>query len=576
MADAVSSARSILGAPERARVLTGLVTPASDVTDQDISQQLMSEIESTVGRLADRQQAARLLATVALAAAEARNIDQATRLLDLISSTNAASAPTLVSVAGVAALTGDFDRAERVVRTISEPELRATALGQLAALAAQAGDLSRARELAAKAEDLAHNIPDQVQHARVLSRLVTEFAQAGELGRARRLLGDAEEMAHTIANPTDQAQILTGLVTASANARDFGRARRLAGDAEEMAHTIANPTDQAQILTGLVTASADARDFGRARRLAGDAEEMAHTIANPTDQAQILTGLVTAALGAGELDEAEQAARAITTPYAQVQALSALAAATAQAGHLDHAYRLADDAEAELRKLVSEIRPPTRPTLGVLRVEIHGSWSVADLMDLLRRLEEGYRAAAAIEYLIEQSSPASQLASPSAGLHTTAQLSADELLQSVGIFLGGGLRLGSISYGSPGFLEVIGALNPLKIVKDGITENREINRKRDQTRRLDEREREKQAIQYQKDMAREGRKRDQQQQSYALEAARLQLEAETSRFEAMRSLIDRLPQAQRSVAAAQILELLMQNTEAIANDGRCDDVHMLE
>jgi hypothetical protein len=46
-----------------------------------------------------------------------------------------------------------------------------------------------------------------------------------------------------------------------------------------------------------------------------------------------------------------------------------------------------------------------------------------------------------------------------------------DLLQTVTAFrLVGGLRFGSLSYESPGFVEVIGALNPLKTVKDGITQ----------------------------------------------------------------------------------------------------------
>ena len=223
--------------------------------------------------------------------------------------------------------------------------------------------------------------------------------------------------------------------------------------------------------------------------------------------------------------------------------------------------------------------PSSSPTLGILRIEIHGSWSVADLTQLLGRLEDSYKAAAALESLIDQRSTttpstvsqSSQLEPASAGLST------DDLLETVTVFqLAGGLRLGSLHYGSPGFLEVIGALNPLKTVKDGITENREINRKRDKTRRLDEREREQQVMQHQEVMARESREREQQQHTHALEVARLQMEAEAARFKATSDLIDRLPRAQQSVTAAQLIQRLMGNTEAIANDARIDEARMLE
>jgi hypothetical protein len=211
-------------------------------------------------------------------------------------------------------------------------------------------------------------------------------------------------------------------------------------------------------------------------------------------------------------------------------------------------------------------QPSARQTLGVLRIEIHGSWSVADLMKLLGRLEDGYKAAGALQSLIDR-------------VHLRPQstgLSEHDLLQTVTAFdLGGGLRLGSIRYGSPGFLEVIGALNPLNTVKDGITENREINRKRDETRRLDEREREQQAMQHQEAAARESRKSEQQQQTNALEVARLQMDAEAARFSMIRDLMGRLPADQQSVVAAELLQRLMGATEAIANDARIDGARML-
>jgi hypothetical protein len=216
-----------------------------------------------------------------------------------------------------------------------------------------------------------------------------------------------------------------------------------------------------------------------------------------------------------------------------------------------------------------------RQALGVLRIEIHGSWSVADLIRLLGRLEDGYKAAAALESLGGRPSGLSALNVPRGP--QSASSSADDLLQAVTAFqLAGGLRLGSLQYGSPGFVEVIGALNPLKTVKDGITENREINRKRDETRRLDEREREQQAMQHKEAMTREGRLSEQQQQSHRVEVARLQLEAEALRFNAMTVLIDRLPVDQQSVAAAELLQRLMGATEAIGNDARVDEARMLE
>lgn len=222
--------------------------------------------------------------------------------------------------------------------------------------------------------------------------------------------------------------------------------------------------------------------------------------------------------------------------------------------------------KSRILRRIGIVPPSASRALGILRIEIHGGWSVADLIKLLGRLEDGYKAAAALESLTERPSGSA-----------LSRLSADDLLQTVTAFrLAGGLRLGSLHYGSPGYLEVIGEFNPLKNFKDVITENRTINLKRDEARRLDERERERQATEHEEAMARERRMSEQQQQSYALEAARIRIAAEAGRFNMMKDLIDRLPADQGSVAAAQLLQLLMGATEAIAVDARIDGARMLE
>jgi hypothetical protein len=191
---------------------------------------------------------------------------------------------------------------------------------------------------------------------------------------------------------------------------------------------------------------------------------------------------------------------------------------------------------------------------------------------LLGHVEDGYKAAAALEALAGWPSTASV-----GTAEFTEKLSADEALQAVTAFqLGGGLRLGSVHYASPGFLTFIGALNPLKTLTDGITANREINTKRDETRGLDEREREQYAMRHEEAMAQESRWSEQQRQDHDIQVARLQMEAERARFEAMNALLDRLPRAQQSTMAADLLQRLVGSAEAIANDARVDGARMLE
>jgi hypothetical protein len=135
---------------------------------------------------------------------------------------------------------------------------------------------------------------------------------------------------------------------------------------------------------------------------------------------------------------------------------------------------------------------PVAEISAFLRVDIEGSWSVGDIIKLLTQLEQAYLAAAALESLAEPSRMGI-----SASAKAPHEYTADELLRAVVAFrLGEGLRVRSIQYSSPGFVEVIGVLNPLKTVKDGITENRDINLKREEARLSDERERQRLSMEH--------------------------------------------------------------------------------
>jgi hypothetical protein len=219
--------------------------------------------------------------------------------------------------------------------------------------------------------------------------------------------------------------------------------------------------------------------------------------------------------------------------------------------------------------------PPTythaRDQLAIMRIEIDGSWSVDDLIHLLTQLEQVYLAAAALESMAEPASIG--ISVPPAGPHAQT---ADELLQAVAAFrLGGGLRIRSMHYGSPGYIEVIGALNPLKTVKDGVTENRDINRKREETRLFDERERQRQSMEHEQSMEQERRSTEEMRLAHEREVAKLHLEAETTRAQIFLSVIDRLPPEERTAATATLFQLLVRNSESIANEARVVDIKML-
>ena len=61
-----------------------------------------------------------------------------------------------------------------------------------------------------------------------------------------------------------------------------------------------------------------------------------------------------------------------------------------------------------------------------------------------------------------------------------------------------------------------------------------------------------------------------------VKVGKLRLDTEVARFSIAQDLIDRLPESEQSVVAAQLLRQLMGTTEAIANDARVDETKILE
>ena len=234
---------------------------------------------------------------------------------------------------------------------------------------------------------------------------------------------------------------------------------------------------------------------------------------------------------------------------------------------------------ARARALMAQKHPETEPTyreaehprparveseFGILRLEINGSWSAKAFVQLLTELEHAYFAAAALESLAEPWKM---------GVSITG--TAKELLDAVVAFrLGEGLQVRSLPLWVRWFIEVIGAFNPLKTVKDGVTENREINRKREETRLFDERERQRQSEEHEQAIE-EHRHVEQMRLTHDREMARIQIEAETARVQALLRIIDRLAPEQRTTAAADLFQIVTRNTENIANDARLGEVKML-
>jgi hypothetical protein len=104
--------------------------------------------------------------------------------------------------------------------------------------------------------------------------------------------------------------------------------------------------------------------------------------------------------------------------------------------------------------------------LGFLRVGIDGSWGVGEFASLLTDLNEAYVAAYKLDWLSEILAEAKQ----------DRLLIAEGKLEELSVT--DDLRLRSVHYGSPGLMEVLGGLNPLRVIFDFVSQWRTENTSR--------------------------------------------------------------------------------------------------
>ncbi|MEV0926528.1 hypothetical protein AB0I99_15645, partial [Streptomyces spongiicola] len=116
---------------------------------------------------------------------------------------------------------GQPNRAEALARTLTEPGRQAEALAVVAGAAAEAGDHTRARELATEAERIARTITNPGRQAEALAVVAGAVAEAGDHTRAERI-------ARTVTEPYRQAEALAVVAGAVAEAGDHTRAERIA------------------------------------------------------------------------------------------------------------------------------------------------------------------------------------------------------------------------------------------------------------------------------------------------------------------------------------------------------------
>jgi hypothetical protein len=107
------------------------------------------------------------------------------------------------ALAEALAATGDFDRAEAVVRSITHPNLRALALAELADALRAAGDFDRAEA-----------VVRSITRPKIRASMLVNLAAAAGTARAK-IITEAEAAARLITDSDMQAHLLTRLASLS-------------------------------------------------------------------------------------------------------------------------------------------------------------------------------------------------------------------------------------------------------------------------------------------------------------------------------------------------------------------------
>jgi TIR domain len=277
-------------------------------SDRAQATRVLAEAERIAYSITDDASRAAALAAVAKAL-KATDPDRATRLAaeadDMAQSFTDQGPAVTVALANLAvslaAIDTVPDRAERVVRSIIDPAVRASALADLAVSFA-ATDPEDAARLTADAQDIAEGFTDETQKAWTLADVAGVLA-AADPDRAGWLIADAERIARSITDEGLRVRALADVARALI-AADPERADWVIADAEQIAQSMSYEPWKASALAQVASALA-AADPERAARLIADAEQITQPI---TDEFSKGTPLADIAKATGDLARALAAA----------------------------------------------------------------------------------------------------------------------------------------------------------------------------------------------------------------------------------------------------------------------------
>ncbi|QUQ64595.1 hypothetical protein [Kutzneria sp. CA-103260] len=283
--------------------------------------------------------------------------------------------------AGVAALCGDMDRADRIIALLADQEARVGVWVSIATRLAEAGCGPQVVDALRRAGPFVSWVGASRWRRSEPASIVRGLATAG-------YLETAEAIARSVPGPDLQADLLATAARAAAQSADADRAAEITGWIEQIVHETAQTLGPRRPDEALVEVLALTGDVGLAeaitrsdhddRRRGYSWEALARaaaTTGDPVRAKRILNSgnvewhgdapvrVAAAAAAAGYADDAVEIADAITKPYFRAKALLHMTRAMANAGDTVGAERTADmitDEEHRAQALLAVLR--ARPT----------------------------------------------------------------------------------------------------------------------------------------------------------------------------------------------------------------------
>jgi hypothetical protein len=180
--------------------------------------------------------------------------------------------------------------------TIADLRSRTSMLADIARALSQAGDSTRAAEIAMQAVMTAHEVMGERERTAALSRAALAALDVGEF-----------ELAERSSRHITEAGRMVDLMTAIAGRTEEPvRAARLMADAELMIHSLGTAPDRAAALARLADVMVRWGRVETAQRLATEAEQATRSWVGPTRRTTELSALATALLAAEHEDLADQ------------------------------------------------------------------------------------------------------------------------------------------------------------------------------------------------------------------------------------------------------------------------------